>query len=57
MAGIVEDKIRLWEDRKRNCKVAAEMYRNPTKKVLAKHRAAKKIWTIVKDNDPAGFKS
>ena len=27
------------------------------KKVLAKHRAVKKVWTIVEDNDPAGFKS
>ena len=57
LAGVVEDKIRLWEDREWNCEVAAAMYRFPIKKVLAKHRAVKKIWTIVKDNDTAGFKS
>ena len=49
MAGVVGDKIRLWEDisGKWNGEVAAGMYRNPIKKVLAKHRAVKKIWTIV----------
>ena len=59
LAGVVGDKIRLWEDISGKCngEVAAEMYRNPIKKVLAKHRAVKKIWTIVEDNDPAGLKS
>lgn len=58
MAGVV-DKIRLWEyiPGRWNGEVAAEIYRSPMARCLSKRRAAKKIWTIVADNDPAGFKS
>ena len=59
LAGIVGDKIRMWEyiPGKWNGEVAADMYRKPMRKVLAKHRATKKVWRVVEDNDPAGFKS
>ena len=49
----------MWEytPGKWNGEVAAQMYRSPMRKVLAKHRATKRIWRIVEENDPAGFKS
>ena len=51
--------VRMWAyiPGRWNGEVAAQMYRSPMRKVLAKHRATKKIWRIVQDNDPAGFRS
>ena len=62
LAGICNGKLRLWEyyDGSWCGQKAADMYAGPMRKVLQRNRpkqGGKRVWRIVEDNDPSGFKS
>ena len=60
LAGAGNGKVMVWEyidGRNWNGAVAEEMYRGPILRALQREYPGRRRWTILEDNDPAGFKS
>ena len=60
LAGVGNGKVMVWEyidGRNWNGAVAEEMYRCPILRALQREYPGRRRWTILEDNDPAGFKS
>ena len=62
-AAVINGRIRMWEylPKRWNGAAAAAMYQGPLLKALSKafpaHAASGRKWTVLEDNDPAGYKS
>lgn len=63
LAGVSQDRVQLWhyihlpKKARWGGKVAAEMYLGPVRAAVRRRYPQRKWWTILEDNDPAGFKS
>ena len=58
-AAVIKGKIRLWHEIRGmwNGQAAADMYEGPLRKAVEKAYPGKRSWTVMEDNDPAGYKS
>jgi hypothetical protein len=59
-AGIIGHRIRIWHylpSKKWNGAAAASLYRGPIIKALRRFRGHKRVYSIIEDNDPSGYKS
>jgi transposase len=59
LGGICQGRVRLWEyiDGRWNAEQACRMYAGPIMRLLKRVKPHKRSWTVVEDNDPAGFRS
>jgi len=58
-AAVIKGKIRMWDyvDGQWGAQAAVRMYKGPLLKALQKAYTTKKTFTVLEDNDPAGYKT
>lgn len=58
-AAVIKGRVRMWHVVRGpwNGQAAADMYEGPLRKAVEKAYPGKRCWTVMEDNDPAGYKS